>query len=99
MIKKLRDFFEIYFLVNAIVDIKIVIESIELECEEEEEYVNERLKEELLGTLNYMLTDSYDSRELRLKIISILQSEFPDYHLKIQREIKKILEEEGNEDI
>lgn len=98
MIKKLRDFFEICFLVNAIVDIKIVIESIELECEEEE-YVNERLKEELLGTLNYMLTDSYDSRELRLKIISILQSEFPDYHLKIQREIKKILEEEGDEDI
>jgi hypothetical protein len=46
-----------------------------------------------------MLTDSYDSWELRLKIISILQSEFPDYHLKIQREIKKILEEEGDEDI
>lgn len=63
---------------------------------EVKEFTSQEVIDELVNALNEMLRVGW---ELRLKIISILQSEFPDYHLKIQREIKKILEEEGDEDI
>ena len=95
MIKKLRDFFETELIVNALTDITITIEKVELE-REAKEFTSQEAIDELVNALNEMLRVGW---ELRLKIISILQSEFPDYHLKIQREIKKILEEEGDEDI
>lgn len=95
MIKKLRDFFETELIVNALTDITITIEKVEL-GREAKEFTSQEVIDELVNALNEMLRVDW---ELRLKIISILQSEFPDYHLKIQREIKKILEEEGDEDI
>ena len=96
MIKKLRDFFETELIVNALTDITITIEKVELERGAKEFTGSQEVIDELVNALNEMLRVGW---ELRLKIISILQSEFPDYHLKIQREIKKILEEEGDEDI
>lgn len=93
MIRKLKDFFEIELMANALSDINLTLESVELESEAEE-FTNKRVVKELVGALNNMLRDDW---ELRLELISIFQREFPNYHLKIQREIKKILEEEGDE--
>ena len=93
MIRKLKDFFEIELMANALSDINLTLESVELESEAEE-FTNKRVVKELVCALNNMLRDDW---ELRLELISIFQREFPNYHLKIQREIKKILEEEGDE--